>query len=116
MQVRRSKCLPQEKDGIMKKNDKRIFFFSVVLSALILAVLCGLPAAAQQTPAQPQVLRNAVSNQAIHFDVSPPLGERLAQVPAAGGVRTMHAPRQPKMQQLASAKQSVGGRSGSALR
>ncbi|MGA7063148.1 MAG: hypothetical protein WBY69_18210 [Candidatus Acidiferrales bacterium] len=85
----------------MKKNNKRILCFSAaVLSALILAALCGLSVAAQRTPTEPQVLSNAVVNQPIHFDVSQPLGEMLAQAPVQGGVHTTHAPMKPKMQQL----------------
>ena len=69
----------------MKKNNKRILCFSAaVLSALILAALCGLSVAAQRTPTEPQVLSNAVVNQPIHFDVSQPLGEMLAQAPVRG--------------------------------
>ena len=95
----------------MKKNDKRISCFSMaVLSALILAALCGLPGAAQQTPTQPQVLSNAVVNEPIHFDVSSPLAELLTTAPAQQGVRVMHAPRMPKLEQLKGAQQSqVGG-------
>ena len=60
----------------MKKNNKRILWFSVaVLSALILVALCGLQTAAQQTPTGPQVLSNAVVYQPIHFDVSQPLAQ-----------------------------------------
>jgi hypothetical protein len=93
----------------MKKNNKRILCFSVaVLSALILLALCGLPAAAQQTPAGPQVLSNAVGNEPTHFDVSRPLAELLREAPAQQGVREMHAPKKPKLQQLKSAQQSQG--------
>jgi hypothetical protein len=91
----------------MKKNDKRILCFSVaVVSTLILAPLCGLPAAAQQAPTQPQVLSNAVANEPIHFDVSPPLAELVTETPASQGVHLMHAPMLPKLQQLTGAKQN----------
>jgi hypothetical protein len=92
---------------IVKKNDRRVLSFSVaVLWTLILAALCGLPAAAQQTTAQPKVLSNAVVNQPVHFDVSRPLAELLKEAPAQQSVRLMHAPMQPKMKQFAAAQQS----------
>ena len=71
----------------MRKNSKRVLCFSVaVVSALILAALCGLPAAAQQTPTGPKVLSNAVVNQSIQFDVSRPLAEVLREAPAHAGL------------------------------
>jgi hypothetical protein len=103
----RKYSLREKGDVIMKKNNKRILYFSVaVLSALILAALCSLPAAAQQAPTGPQVLSNGVANEPIHFDVSPPLAELLTEAPAQQGVRLMHAPKMPKLQQLTGAQQS----------
>jgi hypothetical protein len=100
---------------MMKKNRKGIFWFSAAVpSALILAALCGLPAAAQ-TAAQPQVLTNAVVNEPIHFDVSPPLAELVMEAPAQQGVRLMHAPMRPKPQQLTGARQSQGAEAAGAL-
>src|SRR5271168_589836 len=100
----------------MKKNNKTILRFSVaVVSALILAPLCGLPAAAQQTPTQPQVLSNAVVNQPMQFDVSPALAELATEAPASQGVHLMHAPMLPKLQQLTGAKQSDGAQAAAAL-
>jgi hypothetical protein len=100
----------------MKKNDKRVLCFSVaVLLALILTVLCGLPAAAQQTPTGPKVLSNAVVNESIKFDVSRPLAEVLREAPAQQVFRMMHAPMKPKLQQLKSAQQSQGARAEGAL-
>src|ERR1700688_3197531 len=91
----------------MEKSDRRILRFSVAfLSALILAALCGLQAAAQQTATQPKVIGNAIVNAPIHSDVSSPLGEMLAQATAQGGVHSVHAPLHPKMQQLTSASGS----------
>jgi hypothetical protein len=108
--------LREKKDGIMKKNNKRISCFSVaVLSALILAGLCGLPAAAQQTPTGAKVLSNAVVHEPIQSDVSRPLAEVLREAPAQQGVRMMHAPKQPKLQQLTGAQQSQGAKAGAAL-
>ena len=58
----------------MKRNAKRIWWFSSALvPALSLTALCGLPAVAQQTASQPQMLSNAVANLPSHFDVSAPL-------------------------------------------
>jgi hypothetical protein len=100
----------------MEKSDKRILRLSVAfLSALILTALCGLPAAAQQTATQPKVVGNAIVNAPIHSDVSQPLGEMLAQAPAQGGVHLTHAPRQPKIKQLAGAKGSQSGETASAV-
>jgi hypothetical protein len=90
----------------MKKNRKGILWFSVaVLSALILAAPCGLPAAAQ-TAAQPQVLTNAVVNESVQSDVSRPLAELLTEAPAQQGVRQMHAPMKPKQQLSTGAQHS----------
>jgi hypothetical protein len=88
----------------MKKNSKGILWFSVaVLSAMSVAALCGLPAAAEEAAAQPQVLRNAVVNEPIQFDVSEPLNE-MAQPPAQAGVRVVvHPMLQPKLNKLKAA-------------
>lgn len=101
----------------MKKNNKRILCFSVaVVSALILAAPSGLRAAPQQTPAEPEVLSNAVVNEPIQFDVSPQLSEMLAQAAPQGGFRVTHAPRMPKLDRLkAAAQQSQGGGAAGAL-
>jgi hypothetical protein len=87
-----------------------------VLSMLILAVLCGLPAAAQQTPTGPQVLSNAVVNQPIQFDVSPPLTELSREAPAQqGGAHVTHPPMQPKLQQFTGTQLSQGAKAAGAL-
>ena len=88
----------------MEKNDKGILWFSAaVLFAMSVAALCGLPAAAAETAAQPQVLRNAVVNEAVQFDVSEPLNE-MAQAPAQAGVRVVvHPMLQPKLNKLKAA-------------
>ena len=65
---------------------------TISLSVLCLAVICAVPAWAQQRPSQPQVLSNAVVNEPIHFDVSPSLAEMVKEAPAPQGVRLMHAP------------------------
>ena len=87
-----------------------------LLSVLILVALWGIPASAQQTPTQPQVLGNAVANAPIQFDVSRPLAQLLREAPAQQqGDRVTHAPMQPKLQQLKGAQLSQGGVAASAL-
>src|ERR1035437_2335374 len=78
---------------------------TISLSVLCLAVICAVPAWAQQRPSQPQVLSNAVVNLPIHSDITPPLREMLAQVPAQGGVRVVHPPLRPKLDKLKAAAQ-----------
>ncbi|MGC2607529.1 MAG: hypothetical protein WA419_18435, partial [Silvibacterium sp.] len=87
---------------------------TISLSVLCLAVICAVPAWAQQRPSQPQVLSNAVVNEPIHFDVSPSLAEMVKEAPAPQGVRLMHAPMLPKMQHLTGA-QSHGAEAASAV-
>ncbi len=85
----------------MKKDSNGILRFSaLVLSALTLAAAGGLRAAPHQTPAEPQVLGNAVLNGAIQFDVSPALGTLVPDAPAQRDVRLMHKPMQPKLQRV----------------
>jgi len=79
---------------------------TISLPVLCLAVICAVPVWARQIPSQPQVLSNAVVNQPIHFDVSPPLAELVREAPAQQGVRLLHAPMKPKMQQLTGAQGS----------
>ena len=100
----------------MKKTNKTISWFSVaVLCALILATLCGLPATAQQRPAEPQVLKNGIANQAIHFDVSRPLSELAREARAPQGDRLTHAPLMPKLHQFTRAQLRQGGLAAGAL-
>ena len=109
----RKYSLREEANVIM---NKRILCFSVaVLSVLILAALSGLRAAPLQTPTEPQVLSNAIVNEPIQFDVSPPLVELAMETPAQQGVRLKHAPRGPKLQQLTGAQQSQGALAAGAL-
>jgi hypothetical protein len=90
-----------------EKNNKGILWFSVaVLSALSVTALWGLPAAAQQTASQPQVLSNAVMKESIHSDVSPPLATLLTEASIAQGARALHKPMKPKLLQLRGAQQS----------
>ncbi len=85
-------------------------------SACLLAVLVVLGSLAmfsghrtnaqpQGTPAQPQVLTNAVVNEPLQFDVSPPLRDLPVEVSPAGGVELMHPPLRPKLLQLEGAAQ-----------
>jgi hypothetical protein len=85
----------------MQKSSTGILWSSVaVLSALSVVALCGLPASAEQTAAHPQVLRNAVVNEAVQFDVSEPLSE-MAQAPAQAGIGVaVHPMLQPKLNKL----------------
>jgi hypothetical protein len=100
----------------MKKNNKGILWFSAAaLSALILAAPSGLRAAPQRTPTEPQVLSNAEVNEPLHFDVSPSLAKLPTEAPAQQGVRLMHAPKRPKLQQLTGAQQSQGAGAAAAL-
>ena len=100
----------------MKDNSKSTLCFSLaVLSALILAALCGLPAAAQQSPTQPQVLGKAVVNAPVHFDVSPALAALVTEPGAQQAARLMHSPKRTKLQQLTAAPQSQSRETASAL-
>ena len=84
---------------------------TISLSVLCLAVICAVPAWAQQRPTEPEVLSNAVVNEPIQFAVSPPLSDLLTKDPAQHGFRLMPAPRKPKplkpkLQQLTGAQPS----------
>ena len=83
----------------MAKNSKGILWFPVaVASALSVAAHCSLSAAAAEAAAHPQVLRNAVVNEPVQFDVSEPLTE-MAQAPIQAGVGVaVHPMLQPKFQ------------------
>jgi hypothetical protein len=91
----------------MKKNHNGSSCFSVTVVST-LALLSGLRAAAQQTPAEPQVLSNAVVNGPIQFDVSSPLAALLTGASAQQGAAATHAPKKPKMPKLTGAPQSYG--------
>ncbi len=83
-------------------------FLVAVVSALSLTALCGLPVTAQQIPTEPHLLRNAVVNRAIKFDVSEPLAALVTTGSASQAPRVMHAPMKPKLQRLTSAGESRG--------
>src|SRR5260370_18871750 len=87
-------------------NIKRISIFSVAaLAVLCVAVICSVPAAAQSRP-QPQVISNAVVQQPVHFDVSPPLRDIALQAPTRPGGNQADAPLRPKLQQMMPAGES----------
>ena len=87
---------------------------TISLSVLCLAVICAVPAWAQQRQSQPQVLSGAVVNEPTHFDVSPSLAELVKEAPAPQGIRLMHAPMRPKMKQLAGPQKSQGAEAANA--
>jgi hypothetical protein len=93
----------------MKESGKRIPTFLVaVLCAISLAVLCSPVAWAQVTPSQPAVLTNAIVNNPIQFDISPPLRDLPAEAALpSGGMHVMHAALRPKLQKLMTAGQPV---------
>src|ERR1700693_5270871 len=85
----------------MKGNNVKALLSSSVplIFSLILAVVCGLPAAGQQASTQSKVLNNAVVNPPLKFDVSPPLGEMLTPAAVPGSSHATHAPLHPKQPQ-----------------
>jgi hypothetical protein len=105
--AKRNSCSNEnQEDNPRVKTFRFLAMCTISLSVLCLAVTCAVPAAAQQTSTQPQVLSNAVANQPMQFDVSPPLAELANEAPALQVLRMMHAPMQPKLQQLTGARQS----------
>jgi hypothetical protein len=99
----------------MEKNRKRIlYFFGAAMSVLLLMAPNYLLAASPQTAAQPQVLSNAVANDPVRFDVSPPLAALLATAPAQRAVYQTHPPLKPK-QQLTGAQINSGVRAAGAF-
>src|SRR5450631_191142 len=101
----------------MRENSKRILSFSAaVLSALTLTAPSGLGAAPRQTPTEPQVLSNAVANEPVQFDVSPPLAQLPIAAPAQPGFDYVtHAPLLPKLQPSTFAPLSQGTGAAAAL-
>jgi hypothetical protein len=94
----------------MTKTVKKASAFSVpALSLLCLTVMCALQASAQQGPTGgPQVLSNAVVNEPIQFDVSPPLSQMLTQVPPQQGVQKIIPVLLPKLDKLKGFAQQRG--------
>jgi hypothetical protein len=79
------------------------------LSLLCLAVIRPVPASAQATPGQPQVLTNPEVNQPIQFDVSPPLRELAAEVPLEHALQLAPKVMRPKLRGLMEAAQRIQG-------
>ena len=79
---------------------------TVLLVALIVSVGLGTfsgyrtNARAQETAAQPQVLTDAVADEALESDVSPPLGDLPVVLSPKGGVHVVHPHLRPKLKQL----------------
>src|SRR5215471_18763752 len=75
-----------------------------LLPAFALALVPAVPAA-QETAAEPQVLRNPEVNQAIHFDISPPLSEMATETGPQIGLHLARPVLYPKLQLLQEAAQ-----------
>jgi hypothetical protein len=84
----------------MRRNNVNAFSYSLpLIFSVILAAMCGFPAAGQQASTKSKVLNNAVVNPPLKFDVSPPLGEMLTLVAVPGSSHATHAPLHPKQRQ-----------------
>ena len=70
--------------------------FRILALCTVCIALCSLSATAQETPTQAQVLSNVVANEPVHFDVSRPLIESLAEAPTQQVVRQTHPPMKTK--------------------
>src|SRR6266404_803307 len=91
------------REGSMKSK-----FASVtlsVLSVLFLASVTAAPTPAQETPADPQVLRNPEVNYPVHSDISPPLSLMATVVSPLQGSRVAPEVKYPKSQLLTNAAQ-----------
>jgi hypothetical protein len=107
--------MKKENKETMRDDRKRISMFIVsTLAVLCLVFMCTVPVAAQAGP-QPQVLSNAVVNQPLQFDISPPLRDLAAKAPAPQGVRVIRPLLQPKLDKLKAAVQQGEPAGGSAL-
>ena len=88
-----------EKGKIMQKKIKKILhLFCAAMPALLLMAPSSLLVASPQSTAAPQVLSNAVANDPVRFDVSPPLTSLMATASALPAVQQAHAPLKPKQQ------------------
>ena len=76
-----------------------------VLAVLFLASVTAAPTPAQETPAQPQVLRYPEVNYAVHSDLSPPLSLMATVVSPQQGSHVAPDVRYPKLQLLTNAPQ-----------
>src|SRR5260370_39046066 len=65
---------------------------------LTLASVSAFSVSAQQPSAKPQVLSNAVVNEPVQFDNSPPLRDLMRQAaPQPSGAYLVHSPLRPKV-------------------
>ncbi len=80
-------------------------FTKSVLSVFFLASVTAAPTPAQETPAQPQVLRNPEVNYPVHSDLSPPLSLMATVVSPQQGSHVAPEVRYPKLQLLTNAPQ-----------
>lgn len=92
---------------MQKNRERNLYSFGAAMSALLLIAQSCVLAASPQTAAQPQVLSNAVANDPVRFDVSPPLTALLATAPAQQAIYQTHSPIMPK-QQLSVSQLSQG--------
>jgi len=76
-----------------------------VLSVLFLASVTAAPTPAQETPGQPQVLRNPEVNYPVHSDISPPLSLMATVLSPQQGSHVAPEVRYPKLQLLTNAAQ-----------
>jgi hypothetical protein len=90
------------REDTMKENNKKRIGLS--LCVLGLTVMGAIQARAQG-PAQHQVLRNAVVNEPIQFDVSLPLRDLPVKALSFGGVQLIDPPLRPKLDKLKAAAQ-----------
>ena len=93
----------------MKKFKSISIFLVPELSVLCLAVMCALPASAQEAAAQPGVLHNPAANQAVHFAISPPLREMAVEVAPFYGFHEARPVLRPKLQHLMEAARQGQG-------
>jgi hypothetical protein len=76
-----------------------------VLPLIFVALVSAVPARAQGTPAEPQVLRNPEVNYPVHSDISPPLTQMATAVAPQQGPYQAPVVRYPKLQLLTNAPQ-----------
>lgn len=86
------------------REQKRISDFAEATSCLLgLALACAIVAGAQERPARPQVLSNAVTNQPIAFDTSVPLRDLPVKAVPSAGNQPIDPPLLPKLGRMQAA-------------
>src|SRR6202166_133512 len=109
-EVESTNFLPRSPENQRRDLMKSLRWLLAIVACLFVTLAITLPAsAAQQKSTAPQVLRNAIANKPIHFDVSQPLAEMATKAPALQGDRLTHAPMLPKLSKLTAAQQSNFG-------